>query len=71
MRGVADNLARVLSTMLIGLGIAVFARTAMEDHFSGLRLGYVVGPALVAAGLARLRLAAANRSHRDDEGGEV
>jgi len=59
-------LSRVLTMMLIGLGAAIFLRTVMEVGFDGLRSGHLVGPALVAAGVARLRLAAV--FERDEEG---
>ena len=55
MSGIA-RLTSALSGLLVGLGIAVFARAVVEVGFSQLVLGHVVGPGLVAAGLARIRL---------------
>ena len=55
MRGMA-SMGRALAGLLIGLGAAITLRTIVEvggDHFA---LGYVVGPGLIAAGIARLKL---------------
>lgn len=51
-----NNMTTAMAGLLVGLGVAVFARAVMEAGFSELVLGHVVGPGLVAAGLVRLRL---------------
>jgi hypothetical protein len=49
-------MSSAMAGLLVGLGVAVFARAVVEVGFSELVLGHVVGPGLVAAGLVRLRL---------------
>jgi hypothetical protein len=66
MRDRAHDMARLLSAMLVGLGVAVFVRTALADGFSGLRLGYLAGPALVVAGIARMKLAGGWGAGKDE-----
>jgi hypothetical protein len=55
MRALA-HLSTAMAGLLVGLGIAVFARAVREVGFDHLVLGHVVGPGLVAAGLIRIRL---------------
>lgn len=50
------KLTLAMSGLLVGLGVAVFARAVVEVGFDHLVLGHVVGPGLVAAGLVRMRL---------------
>lgn len=50
------HMSTAMAGLLVGLGVAVFARAVVEVGFSELVLGHVVGPGLVAAGLVRLRL---------------
>lgn len=50
------HMSTAMAGLLVGLGVAVFARAIVEVGFSELVLGHVVGPGLVAAGLVRLRL---------------
>lgn len=51
-----SRLGTLLAGLLVGLGVAIFARTVSEVGFGHLALGHVVGPGLVAAGLARIKL---------------
>lgn len=53
---VLHRLSMTMAGLLVGLGVAVFARAVMEVGFSELVLGHIVGPGLVAAGLVRMRL---------------
>ena len=55
MRALA-HMSTALAGLLVGLGVAVFARAVVEVGFGELVLGHIVGPGLVAAGLVRLRL---------------
>lgn len=61
----ARHAGRLLAMLLVGLGFAVIVRTALAaglDHFA---LGYVVGPGLIGAGVARLKLdGMLERGHR-------
>lgn len=50
------RLTMAMAGLLVGLGVAVFARAVLEAGFDRLVLGHVVGPGLVAAGLVRIRL---------------
>lgn len=64
------RMGTLLAGLLVGLGIAVFAKTMREvgtDHFA---LGYVVGPGLIAAGLARIKLQRMLEGSADDAGGD-
>ena len=51
-----SRMGSAMAGLLVGLGIAVFARAVYEVGFSELVLGHIVGPGLVAAGLARIKL---------------
>lgn len=53
--------SRMLAAMLIGLGAAIVVRTFQADGEATFRVGYLVGPALMAAGIARLRLTGRGR----------
>ncbi|MCW2920713.1 MAG: hypothetical protein JWL76_587 [Thermoleophilia bacterium] len=53
---VLAQLSTVMAGLLVGLGVAVFARAVREVGFDHLVLGHIVGPGLVAAGLIRIRL---------------
>ncbi len=68
MRALA-HLSTAMAGLLVGLGVAVFARAVVEAGFDQLVLGHVVGPGLVAAGLVRLRLQRMLDA-RPGEGGE-
>ena len=46
----------VMSGILVGLGVAITAKTFATVGVEKLVLGHVVGPGMVLAGLARLRL---------------
>jgi hypothetical protein len=64
------GMGRILAGLLVGLGVAVLLRTIVDvggDHFA---LGYVVGPGLMAAGIARLRLQRLLDERGDDSGTE-
>ena len=64
------RMGTALAGLLVGLGVAVFAKAVAAVGFSELVLGHIVGPGLVAAGLARIRLQRALAAPpRDDEGG--
>ncbi len=66
------RMGAAMAGLLVGLGIAVFARAVIEVGFSQLVLGHIVGPGLVAAGLVRLRLQRMleSRDATPDERGE-
>lgn len=51
-------MGRLMAVVLVGLGAAVLVRTFAEVGVERLALGHVVGPGLVLAGVARLRLQA-------------
>jgi hypothetical protein len=63
------RMTSAMSGLLVGLGVAVFARAVMEVGFSHLVLGHVVGPGLVAAGLVRMRLQRMLDGRRDGDDG--
>lgn len=50
------RLGMALAGLLVGLGVAVFARAVAEVGFDRFVLGHIVGPGLVLAGLLRMRL---------------
>ena len=56
MMPLMERLTMAMAGLLVGLGVAVFARAVYEAGFDHLVLGHVVGPGLVAAGLVRIRL---------------
>lgn len=57
MSGAAASVSKALAGLLVGLGVAVLARTVHDFGFDeGLKLGFVLGPGLIVAGLIRLRL---------------
>lgn len=50
-------MTRALAGLLVGLGVAVFAKTVSQYGLShGLKIGYIMGPGLVLAGLVRLKM---------------
>jgi hypothetical protein len=51
-----SRMGTLLSGLLVGLGVAVLARTVAEVGFDRFVLGYVVGPGLILTGLIRMRL---------------
>ena len=55
MRAMA-RMGSLLSGLLVGLGVAVLARTVAEVGLDRFVLGYVVGPGLILTGLVRMRL---------------
>ena len=50
------RLGMAMAGILVGLGVAVFAKAVSTVGFDHLVLGHVVGPGLVLVGLLRLRL---------------
>lgn len=50
------RMGTIMAGLLVGLGVAVFARAVQEAGFDHLVLGHIVGPGLVAAGIARIKL---------------
>lgn len=59
-----------MAGLLVGLGIAVFAKAVSVAGFDHLVLGHIVGPGLVAAGLARIKLQRALESRGADDDAE-
>lgn len=55
MKGFA-RMASALSGILVGLGVAITAKTVSQVGFDHFVLGYVVGPGLVLTGLMRIKL---------------
>lgn len=53
---VLSKLGIAMAGILVGLGVAVFAKAVATVGFDRLVLGHIVGPGLVAAGLMRIRL---------------
>jgi hypothetical protein len=51
-----SRMGSLLSGLLVGLGVAVLARTVSEVGFDRFVLGYVIGPGLILTGLIRMRL---------------
>ena len=64
------RMTMAMAGLLVGLGVAVFARAVMEVGFSTLVLGHVVGPGLVAAGLVRMRLQRMLDARSEGTGGD-
>ena len=50
------RIGTMLAGLLVGLGVAVFARTIDEVGVSRLAVGHILGPGLVLAGIARIKL---------------
>jgi hypothetical protein len=50
------RMGMAMAGLLVGLGVAVFAKAVHTVGFDHLVLGHIVGPGLVAAGLARIKL---------------
>jgi hypothetical protein len=59
----------VMAGLLVGLGVAVFAKAVATVGFDHLVLGHIVGPGLVAAGLARIKLQRALDGRPGGDGG--
>jgi hypothetical protein len=53
---VLAGMGMAMAGLLVGLGVAVFAKAVAVAGFDHLVLGHIVGPGLVAAGLARIKL---------------
>lgn len=45
-----------LAGLLVGLGVAIFAKAVIKVGFSQLTLEHIMGPSLILVGLLRLRL---------------
>lgn len=66
------RMAMAMAGLLIGLGIAIFVKAVSTVGFDELVLGHIVGPGLVAAGIARIKLQRTldGHPHDHDAGGE-
>lgn len=64
-----SRMGAAMAGLLVGLGVAILARTVAEVGFDEFVLGYVVGPGLILVGLLRLRLQRALMAEPRDEGG--
>ncbi|MCW2950483.1 MAG: hypothetical protein JWN41_1496 [Thermoleophilia bacterium] len=51
-----SRLGTALSGILVGLGVAVLARTVHDVGFHRFVLGHIVGPGLILTGLMRMKL---------------
>lgn len=67
MRALA-RMGAAMAGLLVGLGVAITAKTFLEVGVDRLVLGHIVGPGLVAAGLLRLRLQRALAGEPPDRG---
>lgn len=66
-----SRMGAAMAGLLVGLGVAIFARTIMEVGVDHLAVGHLIGPGLILVGLLRLRLQRAldGRSDAPEEGG--
>ena len=48
-----DRISLILSAVLIVLGVVMTIQTITNEEGDGLKLGYILGPALFLAGLGR------------------
>jgi hypothetical protein len=67
-----SRMGAAMAGLLVGLGVAILARTIAEVGVDELAFGHVVGPGLILVGLLRLRLQRALERGNDDpreEGG--
>jgi len=69
MKGFAA-LATALSGLLVGLGIAITAKTVSLLGFDDFGIGYVIGPGLVLVGVLRMRLQKRLTAGDDGEGSD-
>lgn len=69
------RLGTLMAGLLVGLGVAVFAKAVDQAGFDRLVLGHIVGPGLVIAGLLRIRLqrmlAGPKAAPRPKNGGDI
>ncbi|MCW2961636.1 MAG: hypothetical protein JWM25_1204 [Thermoleophilia bacterium] len=65
---VMSNMGRVLAGLLIGIGVAITAKTVSVAG-GEFAVGYVYGPGLIAAGIVRLRLQRMLDGHDDRPAG--
>ena len=49
-----SSMGAAMAGLLVGLGVAILARTVQEVGFHGFVVGYIVGPGLILVGLLRL-----------------
>ena len=71
-QGATRGASIALAGMLVGLGVAVFAKAVYLVGFDRLTLEHILGPGMVAVGLLRLRLQRVlDASARRREGAEV
>ena len=68
--GPLARMGAAMAGLLVGLGIAITAKTFATVGVDHLALGHIVGPGLVAAGLLRLRLQRALRGGDEEGGGD-
>lgn len=50
------GMGMALAGLLVGIGVAVFAKAVMRVGFDQLTLEHILGPGMVLVGLLRLRL---------------
>lgn len=62
------RLGSALSGLLVGLGVAITAKTVQLNGFDGFVLGYAIGPGLVLTGLMRMKLQRALERRQGEEG---
>ena len=64
------RMGSALSGLLVGLGVAITAKTVQLNGFDGFVLGYAIGPGLVLTGLMRMKLQKAleRRQEEGDDG---
>lgn len=58
--------SRLLSMVLVGIGIALVAQTIRHGGGLNLRVGYLIGAGMIVAGCARMWLNGQLRSGRSD-----
>jgi hypothetical protein len=68
MRAIS-RMGAVMAGLLVGLGVAILARTVAQVGLDEFVVGYVVGPGLILVGLLRLRLQRALTGDPGEEGG--
>jgi len=61
------RMVSALSGLLVGMGVAITAKTVSLLGFDNFGLGYVIGPGLVLAGLFRIMLQRRLMANRADD----
>ncbi|MBC7459877.1 MAG: hypothetical protein H7287_00805 [Thermoleophilia bacterium] len=65
------RLGGALSGLLVGLGVAITAKTVQLNGFDGFVIGYAIGPGLVLTGLMRMKLQKALERRQEGEDGDT